>query len=65
MEDELSKLRTKLAKEIQEIKRAWTAKQDKDKDRDKDKKGKGQWRKKGDINEVAAEDGAATTSDAP
>ena len=65
MQDELSKLRTELAKEIQEIKRAWTPKQHKDKDKDKDKKGKGRWRLKGDVNEVAAEDGTRTTSDAP
>ena len=50
--DELSKLRlvaTKLAKEIQEIQRAWGPTPDKDKD--KDKKGKSQWRKKGDWGE--------------
>ena len=49
--DELSKLMMvgkELAKEIQEIKRAWAPEQEKDKDRDKDKKGKGRWRKKGD-----------------
>ena len=65
VEDELSKLRTELAKEIQEIKRAWAPKQDRGKDKDKDKKGKGWWRKQGDVNEVAAEDGTRTTSDAP
>ena len=32
---------TELAKEIQEIKRAWGPKPDKDKDKDKDKEGKG------------------------
>ena len=58
-------MRTELAKEIQEIKRSWTPKQDKDKDKDNDKKGKGRWKKKGDVNEVAAEDGTPTTSDAP
>ena len=63
MEEELSKMRTELAKEIQEIKRSWTPKQDKDKD--KDKKSKGRWKKEGDVNEVAAEDGSRTTSDAP
>ena len=67
VEKELSKMRTKLAKEIQEIKRSWTPKQDKDKDKDKekDKKGKGRCKNKGDVNEVAAEDGTPTTSDAP
>ena len=37
VEEELSKMRTELAKEIQEIKRSWTPKQDKDKDKDKGK----------------------------
>ena len=58
-------MRTELAKEIQEIKRSWTPKQEKDKDKDKDKTGKGRWKKKGDINGVAAKDGTPTTSDAP
>ena len=42
--DELSKLMIigpELAKEIQEINRAWGTKPDKDEDKDKDKKGKG------------------------
>ena len=39
--DELSELKDKLAKEIQEIKRSSVPKQDKDKDKEKDKKGKG------------------------
>ena len=65
VEEELSKMRTELAKEIKKIKRSWTPKQDKVKDKDKDKKGKGRWKKKGDVNEVAAEDGTLTTSDAP
>ena len=59
--DELSKLMmvgTELAKEIQEIKRAWRPKPDKD----KDKKGKGWWKKKGDaVAEVAAEEDTRTT----
>ena len=59
--DELSKLMmvgTEIAKEIQEIKRAWGPKPDKD----KHKKGKGLWRKKGDaVNEVAAEEDTRTT----
>ena len=66
--DELSKLlmfRTTLAKEIQEIKRAWGPKPDEDKDKDKDKEGKGRWRTKGDaVNEGAAEEDTLTT-DAP
>ena len=66
--DELSKLmmvRTQLAKDIQEIKRAWRPKTDKDKHKDKDKKGKSPWRKKGDaVNEAAAEEDTPTT-DAP
>ena len=66
--DDVSKLMmvgTKLAKEIQEIKRAWAPKPDKDKDEHKDKKGKGRWMKKGDaVNEVTAEEHTPTT-DAP
>ena len=66
--DDLSNLMmigTKLAKEIQEIKRAWGPKPDKDKDRDKDKRGKGWWRKKEDaVNKVAAEEDTLTI-DAP
>ena len=65
VEEELSTMRTELAKEIQENRRSWTRKQDKDKDKDKDKKGKGHWKKKGHGNEVTAEDGTPTTSDAP
>ena len=48
--DELSKLMmvgAELAKEIQEIKRAWKPEPDKDKDKDKHLKGKDPWRKKG------------------
>ena len=48
-EEELSKLMmvgTELAKEIQEIKRAWGPKLDNDKDKDNDMKGSGRWRKK-------------------
>ena len=66
--DKLPKLMmvgTKLAKGIEEIKRAWGPKPDKDKDRDKNKKGKGRGRKEGDaVNEVAAEEDTPTT-DAP
>ena len=66
--EEVSKLMmvgTELAKEIQEIKRAWGPKPDKDKDKDKDKRGKGWWRKKGDaVNDLAAEEDGPTT-DAP
>ena len=65
--DELSKLMmvgTEVAKEIQEIRRAWGPKPDKDRDKDKkkDKKGKGWGRKKGDaVNDVAAEEDTPTT----
>ena len=66
--DDLSKLLmvgTQLAKEVQEIKRAWGPRRDKDKDRVKDKKGTCRWGKKGDaVNEVAAEQDTPTT-DAP
>ena len=66
--DELSKLMivgTKLAKDIQEIKRAWVPKADKDKNKDKDKKGKSRGKKERDaINGVAAEEDTLTT-DAP
>ena len=65
--DELSKLMsvgTKLAKEIQEIKRSWVPKSD-DKNKDKDKKGKKAGKKKS-VNEVDAEGSTpTTTSDAP
>ena len=65
--DELSKLMsvgTKLAKEIQEIKRSWVPKSD-DKNKDKDKKGKKGGKKKS-VNEVDAEESTpTTTSDAP
>ena len=65
--DELSKLMsvgTKLAKEIQEIKRSWVPKWD-DKNKDKDKKGKKGGRKR-NVNEVDAEESAPTTTwDAP
>ena len=65
--DELSKLMsvgTELAKEIQEIKRAWVPKSD-DKNKDKEKKGKKGGKKKG-VNEVDAEESTPTpTSDAP
>ena len=47
--DELCKLMmvgTELAKETQEIRRAWGPKPDKDEDKVKDKKDKGGWRKK-------------------
>ena len=64
--DELSKLMwlgTELAKEIQEIKRAWVHKSD-DKNKDKEKKGKKGGKKKG-VNEVGAEESTPTpTSDA-
>ena len=49
--DQLSKLMmvgTELAKEFQEIKRAWGPKPDKDNDKDNNKKGKGLWRRKGE-----------------
>ena len=66
--DDLSKqtmVGSELAKKIQEIKRAWAAKQDKDKHKDKDGKGKGRWRKKGDaLNEVTAQ-GDTLTTEAP
>ena len=56
-------VRTQLAREIQEIKRAWGTKPDND--RDKDIKGKSWWKKKGDVvSEVAAEEDTPTT-DAP
>ena len=58
---------TELAKEIQEIKRAWDPRtnKDKDKDTDKEKKGKSRWRRKeGAANEVTAEEEPVTT-DAP
>ena len=65
--DELSKLMsvgTELAKEIQEIKRAWVPKSD-DKNKDKEKQGKRGGKKKG-VNEVDAEESTPTlTSDAP
>ena len=65
--DELSKLMsvgTELAKEIQEIKRAWVPKSD-DKKKDKEMKGKKGGKKKG-VNEVAAQESTPTpTSDAP
>ena len=65
--DELSKLMsvgTELAKEIQDIKRAWVPKSD-DKNKDKEKKGKKGGKKKG-VNEVGAEESTPTpTSDAP
>ena len=54
-----------LAKEIQNIKRAWAPELDKDKDKDKDRKGKGRHRKQGNaVNKVAAEEDP-WTSDAP
>ena len=74
--DELSKrmsVGTKLAKEIQEIKRNWVPKSDdkskenkeNDKNKDKDKKGKKGGKKKG-VNEVDAEESTpTTTTDAP
>ena len=63
--DELSKLKDKLAEEIQESKRSCSPKQEKDKDKDKDKKGKGQWEKKSNgANEVRVEEKSAT-NDAP
>ena len=65
--DELSKLMsvgTELAKEIQEIKRAWVPKSD-DKKKDKEKKGKKVGQKNG-VNKVDAEESTSTpTSDAP
>ena len=65
--DELSKLMsvgTELAKEIQEIKRAWVPKSD-DKNKKKEKKGKKGGKKKG-TNEVDAEESTPTpTSNAP
>ena len=65
--DELFKLMsvgTELAKEIQEIKRAWVPKSD-DKNKDKEKKGKKGGKKKG-VNEVDAEESTRTPrSDAP
>ena len=55
---------TELAKEIQEIKRAWLPKSD-DKNKDKEKKGKKGGKKKG-VNEADAEESTPTpTSDAP
>ena len=69
--DELSKLMsvgTKLAKEIQEIKRNWVPRSDdknKENDKDKDKKGRKRGKKKG-VNEVYAEESTPTsTTDAP
>ena len=63
--DDLSKLMmvgTELAKEIQEIKRAWGPKKDKDKDKDRDKKDKRRLRKKGHaVGEVAAEKDTLTS----
>ena len=59
--DELSKLMsvgTELAKEIQDIKRAWVPKSD-DKNKDKSKKGKKGGKKKG-VNEVGAEESTPT-----
>ena len=65
--DELCKLMsvgTELAKEIQEIKRAWVPKSE-HKSKDKEKKGKKGGKKK-DVNEVDAEESTPTpTSDAP
>ena len=65
--DELSKLMsvgTELAKEIQEIKRAWVPKSD-NKNKDKEKKGKKGGKRKG-VNEVEPEESIPTaTSDAP
>ena len=65
--DELSKLMsvgTELAKEIQEIKRAWVPKSD-NKNKYKEKKGKKGGKKKG-VNEVDAEESTPTpTSNAP
>ena len=55
---------TELAKEIQEIKRAWVPKSG-DKNTDKEKKGKKGGKKKG-VDEVDAEESTLTpTSDAP
>ena len=69
--DELSKLMsvgTKLAKEIQEIKKSWVPKSDdknNDKNKDKDKKGKKGGKKKS-VNKVDAEESTpATTNEAP
>ena len=63
--DEIFKVlmvRTKLAKEIKESKRALGPRPDKDKDMEKEKKGKSGWRKKGDaVNEFAAEEDPPTT----
>ena len=65
--DELSKLMsvgTKLAKEIQEIKRNWVPRSDdknKENEKDKDKKGRKRGKKKG-VNEVDAEESTPTTS---
>ena len=65
--DELSKLMsvgTELAKEIQEIKRAWVPNSD-DKSKEKEKRGKKGGKKKG-VNEVDAEESTPTpASDAP
>ena len=65
--DELSKLMsvgTELAKEIQEIKRAWVPKSE-DKNKDKEKRGKKGGKKKG-VNEVDAEESTPTPKrDAP
>ena len=74
--DELSKLMsvgTKLAKEIQEIKRNWIPRslnknkenKENDKNEDKDKKGSKRGKKKG-VNEIHAEESTpTTTTDAP
>ena len=69
--DELSKLMsvgTKLAKEIQEIKRNWVPRSDdknKENNKDKDKKGRKRGKKKG-VNEFDAEESTpTTTTDAP
>ena len=70
--DELSKLMsvgTKLAKEIQEIKRNWVPRSDNknkenkenNKNKEKDKKGKKGGKKKG-VNEVDAEESTPTTT---
>ena len=65
--DEVSKLmseETELAKENQEIKRAWVPKSD-DKNKDKEKKSKKGGKKKG-VKKVDAEESTPTpTSDAP
>ena len=67
IKDELSNLMsvgTELAKEIQEIQRAWVPRSD-DKNKDKEKKRK-KWGKKKGVNEVGAEESTPTpTSDAP